>query len=457
VSLASRWRFDVLNSTGHWTGTIAFKRDGKTVTGTWFTDQFGAEEPLTNITLTSGEVSFTRPRAGQDFRGVISNGTMTGTFTWSGRDWDWKATLLDSTDLHQVRGVTASASSVCAPDRFRYDPELAVDGDPKTAWFPRRTDRTNRGQWIRFELARAVPVEGMVLVNGWAESELNWRSNSRVKEADLTTSAGDRVRIQLRDSSLPQWFWLPGKSPVGWIQLTVVDSHHGDRASEAGITDVVLYGPEAPAPALVVVEGVVLDERSHAGVEAEVVAEDPATGEIQARGTSARESGGWQLRLPPGRPYVVSYRKSGYFFGSQRIEVPAGGAHHVIRQEGTMVPLREGASLALVDTFFVTGRSELTPEGGFGLAKVVELLRQNPALRLEVGGHTDNVGSAEANLGLSQDRATAVRDFLVARGIAGTRLKARGYGATQPRADNATAEGRALNRRTELRVLEGAP
>jgi outer membrane protein OmpA-like peptidoglycan-associated protein len=74
-------------------------------------------------------------------------------------------------------------------------------------------------------------------------------------------------------------------------------------------------------------------------------------------------------------------------------------------------------------------------------------------MRIEVGGHTDNVGNDAANQLLSEERANAVRDFLIAHGIEASRVVAKGYGETRPVATNDTDEGRALNRRTEVTVL----
>jgi OOP family OmpA-OmpF porin len=82
---------------------------------------------------------------------------------------------------------------------------------------------------------------------------------------------------------------------------------------------------------------------------------------------------------------------------------------------------------------------------------VIDVLKQDETLRLEVQGHTDNVGQAAANLTLSQQRATAVRDYLLKiGGIAAARLTAAGYGDTRPVAPNTTDEGRAQNRRVEI-------
>lgn len=87
------------------------------------------------------------------------------------------------------------------------------------------------------------------------------------------------------------------------------------------------------------------------------------------------------------------------------------------------------------------------------LAELGSCLVGQPAMQLEIGGHTDNVGSQEYNLKLSQERARAVREFLIGYGVAADRLRAEGYGEFQPVADNATEAGRAENRRVEVKVI----
>ncbi len=99
---------------------------------------------------------------------------------------------------------------------------------------------------------------------------------------------------------------------------------------------------------------------------------------------------------------------------------------------------------------FDTGRSTLRPDATPTIEQVATLLRQNPSLRLGVEGHTDNVGAAAANKTLSQARAKAVVDALVAKGIEAARLSTAGWGQEKPIADNGSEEGRAKNRRVEL-------
>ncbi|MEZ4987915.1 MAG: OmpA family protein [Saprospiraceae bacterium] len=105
---------------------------------------------------------------------------------------------------------------------------------------------------------------------------------------------------------------------------------------------------------------------------------------------------------------------------------------------------------------FETGSAQLTEiSKKYELANVIDAMKANSALVIGLGGHTDNTGSADANMTLSQERANAVMAYLVANGISADRLKATGYGQNQPIADNGTESGRAENRRTEFTILSG--
>ncbi len=110
-------------------------------------------------------------------------------------------------------------------------------------------------------------------------------------------------------------------------------------------------------------------------------------------------------------------------------------------------------SLVLEGVTFATGKAELTEDSRSVLRTVAQSLVAHDSIRVEVQGHTDNTGSLAVNRRLSQARAEAVKDFLMANGVAAERLVAKGYGPDQPAESNATAEGRARNRRVELKRL----
>jgi OOP family OmpA-OmpF porin len=103
---------------------------------------------------------------------------------------------------------------------------------------------------------------------------------------------------------------------------------------------------------------------------------------------------------------------------------------------------------------FDLDKSEIKPESYPVLDEAVKVLKENPGLRVEIEGHTDSQGSAAYNQGLSERRADAVMRYMTGKGIDSSRLSTKGFGLTRPVADNATAEGRALNRRVELTPVQ---
>ena len=111
-------------------------------------------------------------------------------------------------------------------------------------------------------------------------------------------------------------------------------------------------------------------------------------------------------------------------------------------------------SFVLEHCTFETGKATLQPEAYKVVDELVDYLNRKDDEKVEIGGHTDNIGKAGANMILSTDRANTVRAYLSSKGIAPDRITAKGYGMTMPVAENTTAEGRSLNRRTEVKVLE---
>ncbi len=111
-------------------------------------------------------------------------------------------------------------------------------------------------------------------------------------------------------------------------------------------------------------------------------------------------------------------------------------------------------SISLTGILFHTDSAELKSESIAVLNATADTLNANPGVAVEIAGHTDSQGDAAYNQGLSERRAKSVRDYLISRGVSSSRLSSAGYGESQPVADNATADGRAQNRRVELRVSQ---
>jgi outer membrane protein OmpA-like peptidoglycan-associated protein len=116
-------------------------------------------------------------------------------------------------------------------------------------------------------------------------------------------------------------------------------------------------------------------------------------------------------------------------------------------------PITAGAKVVLKNIFFDSDKFDLKPESKAELNKLVQFLTANPKIKIEVGGHTDNTGDQIKNTSLSAKRALAVKTYLVTAGIDTNRLTTKGYADAQAIADNKTLDGRAQNRRTEIKIM----
>jgi outer membrane protein OmpA-like peptidoglycan-associated protein len=156
------------------------------------------------------------------------------------------------------------------------------------------------------------------------------------------------------------------------------------------------------------------------------------------------------VTIPSSDTYGIFYKLYGDTVKYKEINVPGGD-----RKLTYSLTLKydDPKVYTLKNVFFETSLSALRKESYPALNELVAALKSKIHLVIEIAGHTDNVGTAESNMKLSNDRANAVRDYLVKHGIEPNRVTAKGYGATQPVASNDNQEGRQQNRRTEVRII----
>ncbi len=224
-----------------------------------------------------------------------------------------------------------------------------------------------------------------------------------------------------------------------------------------GFGDLDLYSfelyPEARPLAVSYIRGVVSDKSSGEPVEADVELYNVTTGELATAAYSDPRTGAFLVALPVGQEYALNASAEGYLFFSENYDVPESAGKDPYTLDVMLSPLTAGSTIALRNIFFNTASADLLPASNTELEKLIRLLQRNTGLRIELAGHTDDVGKDADNLRLSERRANAVRDHLIAKGIEADRVVAKGYGETRPVASNDTEEGRALNRRTEVTIL----
>jgi outer membrane protein OmpA-like peptidoglycan-associated protein/tetratricopeptide (TPR) repeat protein len=201
-------------------------------------------------------------------------------------------------------------------------------------------------------------------------------------------------------------------------------------------------------------KGIVYDVDTKDKLEARFELIDLATSKTCAEAWSDRLTGGFLLVLPTEKNYALNVSRDGYLFYSDNFLLTGTNTEaKPFLKNIPLKPIKIGEAVILKNIFFDTDKYILKDESLAELDKLLGLLRKNPNLKIQINGHTDNIGSAEHNLELSRNRAKAVNEFLVQHGIEAARLSFAGFGFSQPIDVNTTDQGRANNRRTEFKVV----
>lgn len=229
-----------------------------------------------------------------------------------------------------------------------------------------------------------------------------------------------------------------------------------DRAGGFGDLDLYTFQlyEEAMPLAVTYMKGVVYNEKDKSKVAAEVKIIDLDSGEEIATTTSDPVDGSFIISLPVEKNYAVNVSCDNFLFYSDNIELKDATPEEPFLVDIALKPLEKGKSIVLKNIFFETGSAELKAESRVELDKLVDFMNQNTAIRIEISGHTDNVGSDAVNQKLSENRASAVVKYLMDNGVEQVRMRAVGYGETRPIDTNDTETGRANNRRTMFEIID---
>lgn len=163
------------------------------------------------------------------------------------------------------------------------------------------------------------------------------------------------------------------------------------------------------------------------------------------------KNGKFTIKVPNGSEYQIKIKSFDQDMNYMAIDV-ADSDYDMEFELSIMYELPK--TYTLKDVRFDTNKASLKSSSFKSLNELAEFMQHKKTLKIELAGHTDSDGNDSANQELSQRRAETVRNYLIKKGVASNRLTAKGYGETQPIADNSTDKGKSLNRRTEIRILE---
>lgn len=205
---------------------------------------------------------------------------------------------------------------------------------------------------------------------------------------------------------------------------------------------------------IMMVEGFIKDSETKKSIPAVIRISDIKSKEkiIEIKNDSL--TGKYQILLEQGKKYDFSVTSKGSTFYSEVINLEQLDKSEVYKKEVALKVLKPNTTFTLNNIFFEFNSAELNESSSFELMRLIELLTSNPKIQVEISAHTDDQGTDEYNIKLSQSRAESVVKFLSEKGIAIERLVPKGYGETVPFVPNDTEENRAKNRRVEFKVLK---
>jgi OmpA-OmpF porin, OOP family len=255
-------------------------------------------------------------------------------------------------------------------------------------------------------------------------------------------------------------------SPInteGWDAFFTLDAggeyayltSNKDTYGESDIVRVKLLEREKPDP-VILVSGNVYNAKTKEPLSASLIYETLPDGTEAGNGISNPADGAFKIVLPYDKNYSIRASADKFFAISENLNLDSmiKAGYKEIHKDLYLVPIEIGQVVRLNNVFFDFDKWDLRPESNVELDRVVKLLKENPAIEIELSAHTDSRGSDEYNFKLSDNRARSCVEYIISKGVPASRIVSKGYGESMPVADNETDENRQLNRRVEFKIMK---
>lgn len=299
----------------------------------------------------------------------------------------------------------------------------------------------------------AKPIPPKVIVRGTVQSESGWNLAASIEAISGTS------RQTYKTNPLNGEYEFEAQQGKQLEMTATADDHQPDKKTLAVPTatknDTLTQNFTLRQPKTIL-KGVVTDENKKP-LQAKIKIEDGTTLAL-VREIETNAAGAYSIEIPEGNIYRLTPSVKEYIPTPADADMRTTKKGTVVTQDLMLTSIanavEKGLTFKLKNIFFDTGKWDLRPESFEELGKLITFLNEYQTLRMEIGAHTDNVGKDDANMTLSQKRAQSVVDYLKGKGIAETRMNAKGYGKTVPVGTNDTPEGRQLNRRVEFKLVK---
>ena len=217
----------------------------------------------------------------------------------------------------------------------------------------------------------------------------------------------------------------------------------------SGMLLVVTMAQAVPADSIITFTGQVVSEQDEQPIKALIeFTKLPHGSELGA--LSSNDNGEFTIYMRAGSSYSIKVGADGYFSHYEQLDVAEGDVVKNYSLSGGAA----GFVFTLENLIFEVGKAEINPQSFAELDMLVARLNEYPLMEIQLEGHTDPLGNAQANMQLSQDRVDAVKAYLTGKGVVGTRIKTQAYGGTKPLSTEDTPEAHRMNRRVEVRILK---
>ena len=358
-------------------------------------------------------------------------------------------------DIYKIdvdtNGVWGAAQNLGPTINTRYNEEgIAVHPDGKTIYFSSEGHNTMGGYDV-FKSSYSGDIKKNYDPKKWAVPEnIGYPINTPDDDVFFCISANGKHAYY---SSIRKG----GEGEKDIYRITFLDND--SAASPTNTIASSKHNKGKKATKQLNIKGVILDSSTNKKVEASVDITDNTTHTVIGH-VNANAEGEYHLSVPiGGSNYEIMVTAVGYHPFIDNINVTDTTKSSDIEENSISLKpiniqsLPVGSSIALNNIYYNFNKATLRRESKAELSRLVDILNKNPNLKIELSSYTDNVGSDEYNLKLSEARAKSVVDYLVAHQIDSNRLEYKGYGKSNPVADNRTKQGKKLNRRTEFKIL----
>lgn len=208
-----------------------------------------------------------------------------------------------------------------------------------------------------------------------------------------------------------------------------------------------------PEP-VVLIRGYVRNSKTKDPLATGILYDDLDDGKQIGIANSSPKNGYYEIVLPLSKAYSFFAEKEGFYSVRDNINLKDSSGYQIIERDLYLTPIEVGQTMALNNVFFYRGKAQLRPESYAELNKLAFMLKENNNIEILLEGHTDNQGSADLNVKLSEERVKAVTNYLIKKGAEAGQIDGKGWGGEKPKASNKYESTRKLNRRVEFKIVK---